>query len=262
MAVKILIKVGIVLILGLCGGAFYGWQQFKPIAAELSAKDQEKFDLMVAEAKSFGFGTAQKLYAELYAMTPEDVVSLRYSKWKEKQQTDEEFRIAYLEEQLKVRKQESIERKAKHNLKLRTLVFKPEEGKLLRTSWKESEPWQKVIILRQKCVKYLKIEEANSRRRANALELSRVASILDRPEKMSCSKETADICLAVSVSDYCMDLVPNTDDNEIVLQAIQRLKRRMNHYYYIEILDEIGISREDFEFDQQLKGLSENFTDS
>jgi hypothetical protein len=36
----------------------------------------------------------------------------------------------------------------------------------------------------------------------------------------------------------------------------------MNYYYYVKMLSEIGIPREDLEFDQQLKGLSENFKDS
>ena len=58
---KTLIKVVILLLLVLCGGAYYGWLQFQSAAAEFSAKDQEKYDLMMAEAKSFGFGTAQKL---------------------------------------------------------------------------------------------------------------------------------------------------------------------------------------------------------
>ena len=118
------------------------------------------------------------------------------------------------------------------------------------------------MILRQKCVKYLKMEETGSRRRTNALELSRVSSVLDRPEKVSCSKKTADICLAVSVSEYCMDLIPNTDDNETVLQVMERLRGKMNHYYYVKILDELGIPRGGLEFDQQLKGLSDHFTDS
>ncbi|SVE19751.1 uncharacterized protein METZ01_LOCUS472605, partial [marine metagenome] len=231
---KILIKIAILLVIVIGGGAFYGWLQWKPIAAELSAKDQEKFDLMMAEAKSFGFGTAQKLYNELDTMTLEDVVNLRHSKWQEKLEKNEEFRNAYLEEQHKARQQESIERKSKHDLKLSTLIFKSEEGKLLSTIWKESEPWQKVMVLRQKCVKYLKMEEADSRRRTNALELSRISSILDRPEKLSCGKKMADICLAISVSDYCMELVPNADDNEAILQAMQRLKGKMNHYYYIK----------------------------
>ena len=259
---KILIKVAILLVVVLGGGTIYGWLQWEPIAAELSAKDQEKFDLMMAEARSFSFGTAQKLYNELDTMTPEDVVNLHHSKWQEKLEKNEEFRNTYLEEQHKARQQESIERKSKHDLKLSTLIFKSEEGKLLSKIWKESEPWQKVMVLRKKCVKYLKMEEADSRRRTNAQELSRVSSILDRPEKLSCGKKTLDICLAVSVSDYCMGLVPNADDNEAILQTMQRLKGEMNYYYYVKMFNEIGIPREDLEFDQQLKGLSENFKDS
>ena len=258
---KILIKIAMLLVVVLGGGAFYGWLQWEPIAAELSAKDQEKFDLMMAEAKSFGFGTAQKLYDELDAMTPEDVVNLRHRKWQGKLEVDEEFRNAYLEEQYKARQQESIERKSRHDQKLQALVFKSEQRKLLGANWKESEPWQKVMILRQKCVKYLKMEEVDSRRRINVRELSRVSSILDRPKKMSCSKNTADICFGISVSQYCMDLIPNTDDDETILQSMQRMKDKMNHYYYIRVLDEIGVPRGDLEFDQQLTGLSKNFTD-
>jgi len=258
---KLFIKLALLLVVVLSGVTFYGWLQWEPIAAELSAKDQEKFDLMIAEAKSFGFGAAQKLYDELDAMTPDDVVSLRHRKWQEKLETDVEFRDTYLEQQHKAREKESIERKSEHSSKLRALAFKAGEGKLLSTNWKKAEPWQKIMVLRQKCVKFLKVEETESRRRTNLLELSRVSSILDRPKKMSCSKKTADICLAVSVSEYCMDLIPNANDNEMVIKAMQLLKRKMNHYYYVKILDEIGVPREDLEFDQQLRGLSKNFTD-
>ena len=91
LVMKILIKVAILLVVVLGGGAIYGWLQWEPIAAELSAKDQEKFDLMIGEAKSFGFGTAQKIYDELDSMTPEDVVNSRHSKWQKKLETDEEY---------------------------------------------------------------------------------------------------------------------------------------------------------------------------
>jgi len=59
-----------------------------------------------------------------------------------------------------------------------------------------------------------------------------------------------------------MDLVPNADDNEAILQAMQRLKGKMNHYYYVKMLKEIGASGEDLEFDQQVTGLTKYFTDS
>ena len=258
---KTLIKVVVLLLLVLCGGAYYGWLQFQSAAAEFSAKDQEKYDLMMAEVKSFGFGTAQKLYGELDAMTPKDVADLRYRRWKEKQETDKEFRDAYLEEQQKLRVQENIERKSKHDLKLRALISKPEEAKFRSTNWKKSGPRQKVMVLREKCVKYLKMEEMDRRRRKNVLELSRISSILDRPKKVSCSKKTADICLAVALSEYCMDLVPNTDEDKAVLLSIKRLKGKMNYFYYLKMLEEMGVPIEDLEFEQQLKGVSNFFTE-
>ena len=258
---KTLIKVAVLLLLVLCGGAYYGWLQFQPTAAEFSAKDQEKYDLMIVEAKSFGFEAAQKLYDEIDAMTPKEVNDLRYRKWKEKLETDKEFRDTHLEEQLKLREQGSIERKSKHDLKLRALVSKPEAAKLRGANWNKSGPRQKVMVLREKCVKYLKMEEMDRRRRKNLLELSRISSILDRPEKMSCGKKTANICLAVALSEYCMDLVPNTSEDSIALEAVQRLKGKMNHFYYLRMLEDIGVSMEGLEFDQQLKGVSNFFTE-
>ena len=82
---KIFIKVAIILLLVLAGGGFYAWKKFEPTAIELRAKDQEKYDLMITEAKSLiGFGEAQKLYDELKEMTPVDVIDIRYKKWKAK----------------------------------------------------------------------------------------------------------------------------------------------------------------------------------
>ncbi len=259
---KIIIKGAVVLLLLLGAGGFYSWKQFEPTAIALKLKDSEKYDLMIAEAKSVtGFGEAQKLYDELKSMTPRDVIDVRYRKWKDKQATDKEFSKAYLEQEQKSRGQVNSERKLTHSKKIRTLVSNPEQTKLRINNWKNSKPQQKVMALREKCAKYLKIEEMDRRRRKNLLELSRVSSILDRPNKVSCDKKTADICMAVSLAEYCMDLVPNTDENKIVLQAIGRLKGKMNYFYYLKMLEEIGVPIKDLEFEQQLKGVSNFFTE-
>ena len=259
---KILIKIVIILLLVLAGGRFYSWKQFEPTAIELRAKDQEKYDLMLAEAKSLiGFGEAKKLYDELKAMTPRDVVNEGYRKWEEKQEADEEFSKAYLDEEQKTRGQINSERKSSHNTKIKTLTSNLREGKFRADNWKNSKPGQKVMALREKCAKYLKIEETDRRRRKNVLELSRVSSILDRPNKVSCGKNTAEICLAVSLVEYCLDLVPNTDEDKIVLESIKRLKEKMNYFYYLKMLQEIGVTSEEVEFEQQLKGVSNFFTE-
>jgi hypothetical protein len=259
---KIFIKVTIIFLLVLAGGGFYAWRQLEPVAIELKAKDQEKYDLMMAEGMSLiGFGQAQKLYNELQAMTPKDVLSVRYRKWKKMQEADEEFSKAHLEAELNSRKQVDSERKSIHNTKINTLISNPEKTKIRANYWKNSNPQQKVIALREKCVKYLKIEEIDRRRRKNVLELSRVSSILDRPNKVSCDKKIADICLVESLSEYCMNIIPNTDKDEIVFQAVKRLKEEMNYFYYLKVLEEMGIPIEDLEFDQQLKGFSSFFTE-
>jgi hypothetical protein len=259
---KILIKGTLVLLLLLGAGGFYSWKQFEPTLLELSVRDQEKYDLMMIEAKSItGFGEAQKLFDELKAMTPREVIDARYRKWKDKQEIDKEFSKAYLEEEQKTRGKVNSERKLTHGKKIRTLISNPEETKLRATNWNNSMPQQKIMALREKCAKYLKIEEMDRRRRKNALELSRISSILDRPNKLSCDKKTADICLAVSLAEYCMDLIPNTDEDKIVLKAITHLKGKMNYFYYLKMLEEIGVPIKDLEFEQKLKGVSNFFTE-
>ena len=194
-------------------------------------------------------------------MTPGDVIDARYRKWKGKQETDKEFSKAYLEEEQKNREKVNNERKLIHSKKISTLVSNPEETKLRANNWKNSKPQQKVMALREKCAKYLKMEEMDRRRRKNVLEISRVSSILDRPNKVSCGKKTADICLAVSLAEYCMSLVPVTDEDKTVIQAMQRLKGKMNYFYYLKMLEEMGVPIKDLEFEQQLKGVSNFFTE-
>ena len=259
---KTIIKVAIIFLLVLVAGGFYAWKQIEPVAIELKVKDQEKFNLMMVEAMSLiGFGEAQKLYDELQAMTPRDSIDVRYRKWKERQETDEEFSKTYLDEEQKAREQVNSKRKSTHNTKINTLIFNPGETKLRANNWKNSKPQQKVMALREKCVKYLKMEEMDLRRRKNVLEISRVSSILDRPNKVSCGKKTADICLAISLAEYCMNLVPATDEDKTVIQAMQRLKGKMNYFYYLKMLEEMGVPTKDLEFEQQLKGVSNFFTE-
>ena len=65
----------------------------------------------------------------------------------------------------------------------------------------------------------------------------------------------------MALAEYCMDLVPNTDEDKVVLQAIARLKGKMNYFYYLKMLEEIGVPIKDLEFEQQLKGVSNFFTE-
>ena len=123
---KTIIKVAIIFLLVLVAGGFYAWKQIEPVAIELKVKDQEKFNLMMVEAMSLiGFGEAQKLYDELQAMTPKDVLDVRYRKWKEINESDEEFSKTHLEGEQKSRRKVDSERKSTHNKKINTLMCPP-----------------------------------------------------------------------------------------------------------------------------------------
>lgn len=246
----------------LAGVGFYAWKQIEPLAIELREKDQEKYNLMIKEGISLvGFGEAQKLYKELQAMTPKDVLGERYRKWKKMQETDEEFSKVYLEAEKKSREQVDSERKSTHNTKINILISNPEKKKIRANYWKNSTARQKVMALRENCVKYLKMEEIDRRRRINVLELSRVSSILDRPNRVSCDKKIADTCLIQSLIEYCTNIVPDTDKDKIVLQAVKQLKVEMDYFYYLKVLEEMGIPIKELKFDQKLKGFSNSFTE-
>ena len=250
---SLLTKLALLLIVVLGAGAYYGWQQYKPIGEVLKEKDPVKYDLMVEEAKSFHIKEARKLFDELEAMSREDVIYLRYNQWKERRKADKEFRLSNWEEQLDERTGTDKARRLKHDKDLLALIDlgADKQGDLRREDWRNAETWRKSMILREKCIKYLNMEDIDSRRRKNALELSRISSLLDRPKKASWS-----------IPEYCADIVPVTHDEEIVMAAVRRLKGEMNYYYYIKLLDEIGIPTEDREFPQQLEGLAGYFTDS
>ncbi|KMP11399.1 hypothetical protein UR09_02105 [Candidatus Nitromaritima sp. SCGC AAA799-A02] len=249
---SILKKLAMLLFVALGYGAYYGWQQTRPVLDELREKDPEKFDLMVQKAKAVHIKEAKKLFDELDAMTQRDVVYLRYKKWQEKRKADKDFKLSDLEEKLEQREKAGEERKNKHELELRALAVRVDKkGKIQHVEWKKAEPWQKSIVLREKCIKYLKMEEMDSRRRKNARELSRISSILERPKKTSWS-----------IPEYCMNAIPTTHSEEIVRRAVQRLRGEMNYYYYVRLLNEIGVPEETLKFHKKLEGMSGYFTDS
>ncbi len=118
------------MVLVVFGGAYYGLQKFQPTLEKLREKDQEKYNLMMLEAKSvIGFGTAQKLYEELNVMTPREVVDLHYRNKQKRLEEDKEFRDASFEKQRKIREQADIERKSRHELALQTLTANPIKNK-------------------------------------------------------------------------------------------------------------------------------------
>ncbi|MEE9259043.1 MAG: hypothetical protein V3U37_05835 [Nitrospinaceae bacterium] len=246
----------LILILLIAAGwyANEAWKELQPTLEVLKEKDPEKYELMVEEAKSFHLPTAKKLYEELDRMTWGQVIALRYNKWKEKVRADEDFRFEDWQEELDQREATKEEKKQEyHGRANRLLAARADiDGKIMLAAWEKMEPWQKGLVLREKCIKFTEMEKKRSLRRRNINDLSRIEVLLDKPDKRSWS-----------VPELCESLVPHTRDEPMVNQAIERLKSKMNYYYFVRLLDEIGIPRDKIvPFSTRLRQVALDFSDS
>ncbi|MFQ5450524.1 MAG: hypothetical protein ACE5E9_07825 [Nitrospinaceae bacterium] len=249
------IKVMLALVfLLLIGAGAYGWIEFGPVLAELQPKDPKKFESMVQEVKSFHFPTAIKLFRELENMTYEEVLYLRYETWKKRRESDKDFRLHDWDKQVALRESSRESRFKRHRRQLEDIIRINQEktGKDLSQRWQKAGAWERGLLLREKCIKYLEREKAAARRRGNVRNLSRTAPLMSKPGKAS-----------LSVPELCERLVPISQDEQVVETSLENLKNKMKYFYFVQLLDEIGIPRKDvLTFPSKLQRMTGDFADS
>ena len=229
------------------------WEEFKPVLAELENKDAEKYAKMVEEAKSFHIEETQLLFREIESMTHAEVVSLRYKKWKDKGKVDKKFKEKYYDDELlnrtEVRKAFQKDYKSRmdniHNLKQRQPI------KAGFDQWKKKEAWKQKLILHEKCVKYIKMEKKDREIFRKDLEVSKISTLLAQ-----LSNEP------LSVELLCSNLVPIAKSSKEIQKTLLRLKEVLNFKYYTQLLEEIGIPRQEiFPFKGELISKARDFND-
>ncbi len=229
------------------------WEEFKPLLAELEEKDSEKYAKMVGEAKSFHIKEAQLLYREIESMTREAVITLRYEKWRAKRKADKKFQEKHYDDELlnrvEVRKafQKDYQSRMEeiHELKQRQPV------KARFDQWKKTEPWKQRLILHEKCVKYITMEIKDRDVFRQDLEISKVSTLVAQ-----LSNEPLPVEL------LCNNLVPMAKSAKETQEAVLRLKENLNFKYYIQLLEEIGIPRQEiFLFKDELISKARDYND-
>ena len=259
---KILKKLGIkaiqISILGLMiyGGwlGYQKWEYFKPILTKLEEKDPEKYEQMWEEAKSFHIGEAKKLYRELNTMKLADVIDLRYRKMLAKRNTDKKFKEAAYEEELQIRIKERESRLADNLSKIEELknLQKRKSIKIRSEQWKEKEPWQQSMILQEKCIKFFKQELEHQKNQTGELKISKFSTLISRVGKEP-----------LEIENLCEKLVFSSASTKDIQDSILNLKESMNFFYFIKLLDETGIPKNNvFNFYEKLNGMTQNYNDS
>ena len=243
------------------GGLIFGWwqadqrwEEFKPVLAELEEKNPEKYAQMVEEAKSLHIAKAKSLYQEIQSMTREEVITLHYRNWQEKRKSDKKFKEKYYDDELlnriEVRKALINDYKSRAD-ELRELSERqPVKARFER--WKKMEPWKQRLILHEKCVKYVNMEVQDMDVFRRDLEISKVSVLMAQ-----LSNEPLPVEL------LCRNLVPVTQSAQKIQASILRLKETLNFNYYIQLLEEVGIPREElFPLSDELKGMSRDYNNS
>lgn len=226
------LKIVLLLVLLLGGAAGYGLYRYSPLLDELKPKDPEKYALMVEEAKAIHLPTAQKLFIELDQMTPNDVIMLRVTKFRKKWDEDLKFRFETLRDQVITREEHREQMQKEYAGRVREDMRQPPEEKAewLLVAWEKMEPWRKSLLLREKCAQRMEQEIWDNLRRENVRALPRNAVFLEQPGTSP-----------LTPSEFCEKWIPTTHDERLVDAAIKNLKKEMNYFYYIEMLDELGI---------------------
>jgi len=222
--------------------------------AVLKEKDPENFEAMMVHARSFDFKKAMKSFTEMDQMTYEQVLTVRYNSMKRKIQEDDDFRRGQWEEELAAREETRELKKQERQRQIQDLILLAEKrpGNVLLLDWNKSDPWGKGLLLREKCIKYLEMEKTANQGRKKIHKLPRIAPLLDKPRE-----------ILLTVPEICEEFVPISHDARQVVLALEKLKNKMDYFFFVQLLDEIGVPRQDvFSFPAQLDRMTGGYAGS
>ncbi|GJL77092.1 MAG: hypothetical protein NPINA01_00810 [Nitrospinaceae bacterium] len=241
-------KLAVPLILLLIGVGAVWAIKIAPVMAELKDRDPGKFATMIAMVKSLDFEGAKKNYSELDGMTYEDILTVRYNSLKKKRQEDDGFRERQWESEWESREDAKALRKEERQNQLKDLIRLSEERpeSALLMDWKKSGAWEKGLLLREKCIKYLKLERGGNRWQRGIHKLPKSAPLIDRPRESS-----------LTLPEICEAWIPISHDETQVARSLENIKNNMDYFFFVQLLDEIGVPRQEvFSFPTQLDRMT------
>lgn len=244
----------LLLVLALAGGGIFVWKKAAPVMSVLKVKDPEKFNAMIAHVKSFDFTKAMQGYTELDQMSYEQVLTVRYQSLKKKVQEDDDLRLQQREEELEAREETRELQMEERQRQVQDLILSSDKrsGNILLLDWKNSGPWERGLLLREKCIKYLEIEKTADRGIKKIHKLPRIAPLQDKPRQDP-----------LTVPEICEEFVPITHDEAKVVIALETLKNKMDYFFFVQLLDEIGVPRQEvFSFPSQLDRMTGGYAGS
>ena len=239
----------VLFVVGAAAFGVYQWQQ--PALLELQAKDSYRYERMVDEASRLHWVNAWNQYVELKEISLAEVYRERYRRWKQQWQAGGEFQQNAMRKNAEARKQIKNLHKAKYDQQEHELAQyrEKQDSSLLRVHWEQATPWQKSLILRDRCVRYLNQELEDHRQRRHVKGSLHGAALLVQSRIANASPGS-----------LCREMVSLSHDAPSVHQSLGKLKTGMNYYYFVRLLEDIGIpDSELFTVTGKLEGMTRDF---
>lgn len=238
-----------VLILIMAAAGIYEWK--KPELHQLRDKDPYRYERMVNEASRLHWINAWNQYEALKEISLAELYEDRYRRWKQQWASREDFRQKALRQKAEARKRIRKLRKKNYDQQVEELKQfhrKPDPASL-RVHWEQATPWHKSLVLRDRCVHYLNRELEDHRRRRHVKNSLHGASALAQSR-----------IAGASPGNLCREMVSLSHDLPSVHRALGKLKKGMNYYYFVRLLEDVGIpDSELFTVTGKLEGMTRDF---
>jgi hypothetical protein len=241
------LALAILFVVAAAGFGVYQWQ--KPSLQKLQEKDSYRYERMVDETVHLHWINAWNQYVALREIGPAELYRERYQRWKKQWQTNGEFRQSALRQKAEAREQVKKSQKEKYGQQEQELeqYRRKQDPAHLRVHWEQATPWQKSLILRDRCVRYLNQELEDYRQRRHVKGSLHGAALLVQSRIANPSR-------------LCREMVSLSHDAPSIHRALGKLKKGMNYYYFVRLLDDIGIpDSELFTVTGKLEGMTRDF---
>jgi hypothetical protein len=228
----------------------FGYFYYQPYLETLQAKDRYRYEEAVEEFKELHFVEAYQRIKALQAIEMAELYKERYKRWQKRYRKDPHFRSEQERERKEVMEKAHEARLARHQKRFKDIQYTNRlSGPLAeRLRWGQASPWEKGLILREKCMHYLKRQQQEWMDPTN-------------PEYKSGLPQTfRDSHLGGHNPEaFCTDLIPLKDEPAAIRGAFVNLKDKLGYFHYLQLLAEIGVKENEvFSFHDKLERMTED----
>ena len=227
-----------------------GYFYYQPYLKSLQAKDRYRYEEAVEEFKELEFIEAYQRLKALEEIEMAELYKERYKRWQKRYRKDRQFRTEQERERNEVMEKAKEARLERHKKSYQDIEYTNRlSGRLAeRLRWGQATPWEKGLILREKCMHYLKLQQQEWTDPTN-------------PQYKSGLPQTfQDIHLGGHTPEvFCTELIPLEDDPAAIDRAFKKLKDKLGYFQYLQLLGEIGVKENEvFSFHDKLERMTED----